>query len=194
MSIRRHKQRLPGATWGGGLFRPGAGLTLMEYLVALGIGSLVLLVLVPLVVFSGRSFASLAHYADLNATGIYALDRMTKDIRQAVFLAACTSNQLTFNMGTGQPALVFTYDPGQGTLTRQQGATSQVLLTGCDAFQFSLWQRTPKSNSFELLPPVNAPCKVVEVNWTCSRQILGRKLTTEGNQSARIVIRNHPGP
>ena len=34
-----------------------------------------------------------------------------------------------------------------------------------------------------------ALCKVVQLSWTCSRKVLGKKSTTESVQSAKVVIR-----
>src|SRR2546427_4869845 len=101
--------------------RAAAGLTLVESLVTIAIWGLILMITVPLTVYSGRSFAGMANYADLNTSGMYALDQMTKDVRQAVALTGFATNQLTFDAGAGQSAIVFSYDPAKRTLTRQQG-------------------------------------------------------------------------
>ena len=49
----------------------------------------------------------------------------------------------------------------------------------------------------EKLPPhfpfCSDRCKLVDLNWRCSRQILQQKVNTESVQTAKIVIRNeHP--
>ena len=172
--------------------RRSAGLTLIEYLVGVAIGGIVLMVVVPLSVYSGRNFAGLANYSDLNTSGVYALDQMTKDIRQASGLTGYTTNQLTFSTGSNQPALIFTYDATNRTLVRQLGASSKTLLKGCDSLSFAIYQRTPIPGTYDQYPVANATnCKVVAVNWSCSRKILGSKVNSENAQSAKIVIRKH---
>ena len=42
-------------------------MSLSEFLISVGVGTLVVLVLVPLTLYSNRTFAGLANYVDLNA-------------------------------------------------------------------------------------------------------------------------------
>jgi hypothetical protein len=169
-----------------------AGATLIEYLMAIGVGTLVALVIVGLSINSGRSFAALANYSDLNASSLNALDQMTRDIRQAARLTSYSSTQLTFSNGSNQPPVVFTYSPFKRTLVRQEGTSTRVLLTGCDSLNFAIYQRTTIPGSYDQYPVANVDnCKVVAVNWSCSRAILGAKVNSEAGQSAKIVIRQH---
>lgn len=169
-----------------------AGATLAEYMVSVGIGALVFLVVASLSLYSGRSFAGLANYVDLHSASVLALDRMTRDVRQTVGLVGYSTNWLVFNDGTNKPPLIYFYSPGARTLTRVQGSEINLLLKECDSLQFSIYQRTPLSGSYDQYPTANATnCKVVEVKWNCSRAILGAKMNTESGQSAKIVIRKH---
>lgn len=169
-----------------------SGATLVEYLVSIGIGALILLIVAPLSLYSGRSFAGLANYVDLNSSSVLAMDRMTMDVRQTVGLTAYTTNSLTFNDGTNKPPLIYNYSPGARTLTRTQGSETNVLLKECDSLQFRIYQRTPLPGTYDqYLAASAANCKVIEVKWNCSRTILGAKMNTESAQSAKIVIRKH---
>ena len=161
-------------------------------MVGIGIGALVLAVVVPFSVYSMRSFEGLANYSDLNSSGLLALDQLSRDIRQAVRLTTYATNQLVFDNGTNGPAITFNYDAAKGILTRQTGTTSKVLLTGCDSLNFAIYQRTPIAGGYDQYPVANVTnCKVVAINWVCSRRILGAKVNSENAQSARIVIRKH---
>lgn len=161
-------------------------------MIGMGVGALVLAIVVPFSVYSMRSFEGLANYADLNTSGLLALDRMSSDIRQAVRLTSYATNQLVFDNGTNGPAITFNYDAANGILTRQTGTTSKVLLTGCDSLKFAIYQRTLIAGSYDQYPVANATnCKVVAINWVCSRKILGAKVNSENAQSARIVIRKN---
>ena len=141
--------------------------------------------------FSGKSFAGLANYVELNASSVYALDQMTKDARQMKGLLDYSSNKLTFDDGSTNP-LTYYYAPDAGTLSRQQGTNSKVLLQGCDSLQFFIYQRPSLGTAYDQYPPAEVTnCKVVSVKWSCSRTILGTKLNTEDVHEARIALRTH---
>jgi hypothetical protein len=167
------------------------GALLSEYLISIGIGTIVVLALVTLTLYSGRSFAGLANYVDLNAMGMLAMDTITRDVRRCAALTSYSSNKLVFAVGTNATGLILTYDPAARTLIRQQGGSSSTLLRGCDSLQFSIYQRTPLAGTYDQYPVAsNADCKVLAVKWTCSRTILGVKSTTETDEEAKVVIRN----
>jgi hypothetical protein len=120
------------------------------------------------------------------------MDALTRDIRQCVALTSYATNQLVFDNGTNADSLIFTYDPVGRTLIRQQGGTTNILLTGCDSLQFSIYQRTPFAGTYDQYPAATATnCKVVAVKWTCSRTLLGVKATSETDEEAKVVIRKH---
>src|SRR5947207_3629791 len=75
-----------------------AGMTLVEMLIAIGISGLVFAAVGVMVFFSGRSYAALANYVDLDNKSRQALDRMTKDLRQVDAVTAIGTNTLS----TGQ--------------------------------------------------------------------------------------------
>ena|ERR1041385_4574606 len=170
--------------------RNSAAFTLVEVMVASGVGSIVLAGMMAMFWFSNRSFASLTNYLDLDQKTQATLDKMSREIRQVSMLTDYSATNLTFLNYDGS-TLQYTYNPNAQTLTRVNGATSTTtLLTGCDSLQFSIYQRTPASNSFLPYPTtVVANTKVVELKWNCYRKILGSKLNTESMQSAKIVIR-----
>lgn len=171
---------------------PRAGFTLVEYMVGIAIGSLVLLAVASLSLYSGRSFAGLANYADLNATSLRAIDQMTRDIRQATGVVSFTTNQIVLNYGTNSPTMTFTYSPQDRLLVRTLGTEKKVLLKECDFLTFHVYQRTPKAGTYDQFPSATAnTAKVVEVNWLCSRTIFGTKANTENAQTAKIVIRKN---
>src|SRR6185295_2214713 len=74
------------------------GFSLVEMMIALLIGSIVILATATLSFYSARSFAALYNYVDLDQHSRNALDRMTWQIRQADNLVSYSTNQLTFAM------------------------------------------------------------------------------------------------
>src|SRR5262245_43182372 len=63
--------------------RARQGMTLIEMVVAVGIGSLILMGLVMVFASSSRSFVAIGHYIEMDRSSRAALDRMTRDIRTA---------------------------------------------------------------------------------------------------------------
>jgi hypothetical protein len=171
--------------------RKKAGLTLVEFLVALGIGGLVLASLAGLMFYTGRSFAALANYVDLDAYSRNALDTMSREIRQTRRLTAGTSTRLQFEDFDGG-TLVYEYNAGTRTLNRIKDSVndSQPLLRECNFLQFSMFQRNPINGQYNQYATANAAeCKLVQLRWICSRDLIQSRRNTESVQSAKIVIR-----
>jgi Tfp pilus assembly protein PilW len=171
--------------------RRQAGLGLVEFLVGLGVGSLVIIGLSQLTFFTGRSFAALANYADLDQYSRNALDQMIYKIRQADELKEFNTNKLVLSyMGTN--TLTYFYSPSAKTLTETIDDKSKVLLKGCDVLTFSIFQRNTAAGTYDQFPATltNSAAKLVQITWTCSRNILAARFNTESVQSAKIVIRN----
>jgi len=174
--------------------------TLVELLMAIGVGSIVLMAIMALLLFSARSYAALVNYVDLDNLSRNALDSMTQEIRQADRLVSGESTAMRFRFSNPTNALsswevAFVYNPDARTLSRVQGTDRKVLLEECDFLQFNYFRRNPATNSFDLYatatPPFVDPsiCKAVQMKWVCSRMILGEAVNTESVQSARVVIR-----
>jgi hypothetical protein len=184
-----------------------AGMTLVELLMAVGISGLVFAAVAILILFSGRSYAALANYVDLDNKSRGALDRMSKEIRQvdAVASAGTTnlpSGQVVTNRlvlsgketNGGAYTLTYEYDPESQSLVRTKAGGfypgTMTLLTGCTYLNFGMYQRVPKTNSFDQFDAADlATCKVVQLDWVCSRKIFNNTANTETIESAKVVIR-----
>jgi Tfp pilus assembly protein PilW len=171
--------------------RRGAAFTLTEFLVVVGISGLLLAAIAQLMVFTGRSFASLMNYIELDKYSRNALDQMVWKIRQADSLSAFTSNRLAFSYNATN-TLVYEYSPQARTLTEIEGGYSKILLRGCDTLIFSIYQRNTAAGTYDQFPAslTNSSAKLIQMSWTCSRTVLGTLVNTESMQSAKIVIRN----
>jgi hypothetical protein len=171
-------------------------MTLVEVMVATVLGGLVIAAVMALTFFSARSFAALTNYVDLDNFSRNALDTMSREIRQADRLVSGDDHNLVFQHTNPTNGTAFTvsylYDPDTKQLVRrQQGVTEQkLLLQECDFLRFSLYQRNPIGWSYDQYPTANPDtCKLVQLSWICSRNILGKKANTESVQSAKVVIR-----
>jgi prepilin-type N-terminal cleavage/methylation domain-containing protein len=164
-----------------------AGMTLPEMMVAVAIGSIILIVMATVFMTSARSFAAVSNYVDMDSTSRNALDHITLQIRQAGALTEFSPTHLKFASTPGQTNsfLVYDWDSATGVLTESKtGETTNNLLTGCDQLAFSLY-----NSSFASTTNLSQG-KGLSVNWQCSRTVLGKKSTTENMQQALIVIRN----
>jgi len=174
-----------------GYFATNAGFTLLEVMVASAIALVVLLVVVSLSWYSGRSFVAVANYVDLDQASQLALDKMSREIRQAHRVTDFSPTSISLLDVDNNP-LNFFYDPGARTLGRVSGGQTNVMLTGCDFLQFAKYQHTAISNTFDAYDPAYVTnTRLIQVTWKCSRQILGAKVNTESVQSAKIALRNN---
>ena len=186
-----------------------SGTTLVELLVAIGIGGIIFVAIGMMIFFSGRSYAALANYVDLDNKSRQALDVMTREIRQ--MNGVTSTGTVTLSSGqvvTNQLALsgtetngsaytnTYTYSPGSAnkTLTRVKvgglNPGTTTLLTGCTYLNFLMFNRVPIDGSLDSLAAADmATCKVVQIDWICSRKIFNQSDNTESVQSAKVVIR-----
>jgi prepilin-type N-terminal cleavage/methylation domain-containing protein len=170
--------------------------TLVEVMVATALALLVVLGTTAFTIYMSRSYVALTNYSDLDERGQLAVDKFTQQVRQVKQLTSYSANTngsitgLTFK-DYDDATLLFAYDPSAKTLSRVKGGVTNVFLSGCDSLSFSLYQRTPQPFTFDAVTTAVATnCKLVEVTWVCSRNILrGDKRNTESVQSAKVVLR-----
>jgi hypothetical protein len=163
----------------------------MEVLIGMGIGAVVLAGLAQLTFYTGRSFAALMNYIELDRYSRNALDQMVYKIRQADELKSYATNRLVFSYERTND-LIYAYSPSTRQLTETLRGETKVLLSGCDVLTFSIFQRNTAAGTYDQFPATltNNAVKLVQLNWTCSRTVLGAQINTESVQSAKIVIRN----
>src|SRR5206468_36746 len=70
-----------------------------EYVIAVAIGSVLLVTMAALSIFGAQSFATTNDFVDLDQASRLALDTMSQEIRQADRVVNCSSNQITFQSG-----------------------------------------------------------------------------------------------
>ena len=175
-----------------------------EWVIGLGVGGLLLAVIAAFSVHSSRSFITLSNYVDLGTQSRLAIDRMGQEIRQALQVTHYAPEKITVLVDTNQ--VTYAYLSNKRELVRSVGDVTQTLLKGCDSARFDIYQRQATninltaavSEVLSVLPlsvdpiyPVATKenAKIVQLTWTCSRDILGHKASTEAAQFARIVIR-----
>ncbi|NJN05942.1 MAG: hypothetical protein HC814_05605 [Rhodobacteraceae bacterium] len=157
----------------------------------MGVGSLVIVALLSFSAFSGRSFAALTNYTELDARSRNALDLLSRDVRRSSRLVSYTPQRIELADGAGVRT-VYAFDATGRTLSRIRGGQTDELLTGVDWLRFLIFQRTPVGGTYEYFPVTVgvATAKVVQIDWICSRSILGARQNTESVQSAKIILRS----
>ena len=171
--------------------RRRVGFSLTEYLFATAVVVLALAAIASFFVYTGRAALSGYNYVELETQSRRALDRMTRELRQATALTGFSSNHLAVTTVDGKK-LTFLYNPSARTLVRIKDGVTTELLAGCDSLGFSIFQRSTTNYTFDQFPTslTDSNCKVVQLTWVCSRQIAGTRLNTETVQTAKIVMRN----
>lgn len=165
------------------------GFTLVEFLVASGIGVLVLSATAALWLYSSNSFAAMLQYVDLNNRSQNTLDSLSLRIRRAQSVKSIATNQVTMVDFDGVD-ITWVYDASARTLTQTKAGQNNVLLTECDSLEFACYQRTPIGGTYDQYPVATKDTtKVVQIQWTCSRKLYGSNARTEAVRSARIVLR-----
>ncbi|TMQ01899.1 MAG: hypothetical protein E6L09_01325 [Verrucomicrobia bacterium] len=164
-------------------------MSLVEMLIATGLGTVLMTAIISLMIFAARSFVAVGNYVDLDVKSRNALDRISQEIRQAAGLQSYSTSQLIFT-NDDLTTLTYTYDSAGKKLTRSQGGATQVLLTQCDSLNWYMYQRNMTNGTDEPIPTSDKnQCKLIKLTWVCSRTILGKRANTESVQSAEIVIR-----
>jgi hypothetical protein len=172
-------------------------------MVAMAVGSLVLAAVSSLTMYAAKSTAAMVNYTDLDSKSRYALDVISREIREADSVLSFQTNlpvkSLTLTNVTQAAAVTFTYDSSARTVVMSKtGQADLTALTECDRWDFSLYQRTPFITATNILyyPATNTAgvltvslCKLINLSWKCSRTIFAQKVNTESVQAAQIVLR-----
>jgi type II secretory pathway component PulJ len=184
--------------------RCNAGFKFIELMVATAVASMVLAGVGSLIMYSARSSAALVNYSDLDNKSRYALDVISRELRQSRGVLAIETNlpitSLTVTNSDEAAIVKVTYDANARTVVLSKtGQADLTALTECDQFNLALYQRTPYITPTNVLyyPATNtagkldvSACKLISLSWKCSRGLLAQKANTESVQAAQIILRN----
>src|SRR5437667_12699109 len=107
------------------LAKADRGMTLTEMMVAIAVGSLVLMFMSVVFGDSARCFVATGNYVSMNCSSRNALDRMTREIRRAGNVTGFTPTRLQFTtFGTTNAVLVYQWDANSRQLTEWWTGTS----------------------------------------------------------------------
>jgi hypothetical protein len=171
--------------------RRQAAFTLVELVIASGVGSLVVLVLASLSLFSSQHFAFLAEQLTLQSRSLQMSDQFSKDAREARRVLVANPHLLTLDHGA-KGTVTYAYLPPLKTVVRQAGlGTARTLLTDVEAVNFSGYQRTPKKGEFQPYAIASTnEIKVVYCSWRCAKTRAGSTAkSVRESQTAKAVLR-----
>jgi type II secretory pathway pseudopilin PulG len=181
------------------------GFTLVEMMFAFWIAVMIFGVFAVLTIISSQNFLATANYVHMDEQSRNAVDLISREVRNASDLVSFSTNNPQYLLLTNASAgttTTITCDTGvnAGTITlARTGLPTITILTNCDAFSFSLFNRYPLITSTNISfysstnltgQVTNKFCKVINMSWKTSRTILGSKLNTEVVQTAQVVLRN----
>lgn len=171
----------------------GWAFTLVEVLVALGVSSLILILVCSVFLSLGKANYSVMAYSDMQADERYAASQFLKDIRSCRRVAGFTNNVLTLQNSDGVD-ITYTYDPVGSNWTKARLGVSRALLQSCTNLTYSFFAR-PATNSNAAVGVLAvsdaANAGLVAVSWVCVRNygsVAGNHL--EGFSSGLCEIRN----
>jgi len=178
------------------------GLSLVEMLIATGIGAIMITIIVALTSYAERSFAVTSSHVDLETKGRNALDKLTRELRQATAVISCDTNLpfkwFTVTNAVEGFALTLSWDAETKIVKLEKvGPTpddnrSERLLGNCERWDFTFCQRAPSVGPSEVsFSPASslADCKLIVMSWTCRQELIG-KLEAENVQEMQIALRN----
>ncbi len=170
--------------------------TLMEVMIAMGILSVVMASMASFFLFSLRSGAGLGNYALLDQANREAMDRMTREIRQAREITGFSTNPPSITILNGDNTEVtYAFHPETHTMTRNSSDGERtLLLENCSLLQFTMYQRNPSNATFGVFPVASnnwrRTGKMIQLTWKTSiTNSPYPTVNSENVQTARIVIR-----
>jgi hypothetical protein len=178
--------------------------TLSEVMVAVAVGMMVMAAVAFMTLYGSRTSVSVANYTDLESKSRYALDLISREIRQSQAVLSFQTNlpvkSLTLTNADQAATITLSYDSGARTVTLQKtGQSDLVVLKECSRWDFALYQRTPLFTATNVVfyYATNSAgatdtrlCKLISLSWKCSRLVAGQSFSTESVQAAQVVLRN----
>jgi hypothetical protein len=180
------------------------GLTFLEMMVSIAVGSVILAAVGTLGLSSIRAFVVLDNHSRLDAQNRLALDLVGEELRKATgVLQWQTNNQkktlwLTNSIENTSAKFVWQSKDRSLTLSRFPAAQKRLLI-GCDNWDFTFYSGLPKFGSEEVrwIPATNGAgrldavsCRAIGMTWGCSRQFRDLQVNSETIQCAPVVLRN----
>ena len=169
-----------------------AGFTLIELLFFVILATIVVVAGVTLATNFMRTTAFLTGTVDLDEKSRIAADRISREIRQCDTVVSVGNDRLVLRLGTNLTTYIHYPNQKDKPLVRlsTDSPKAETNLTGVDYVRFDLFQHQIQTGPYDQYFPASPTnCKIVQLNWVCSRELLGFKANSTTMQSAKVVIR-----
>ncbi len=171
------------------------GFTLVEFLVATALSTIVIAAVMTSYSMAVRGFVSTGNYFDLEQDARVTLEELARDARQATGLTAFAATDISLAVptnfasdGSVTGAKIVRYYKGSGSasnvLYRVDNGTTYSLANNVTLLQFIEFDRNQVTNGIQ-----PSDCKLLQVNITMRKYTIANP-NTEQILSARIVLRN----
>ncbi|MGY8695486.1 MAG: prepilin-type N-terminal cleavage/methylation domain-containing protein [Verrucomicrobiia bacterium] len=163
-----------------------SGFTLMELMLAIGIGGIILAGAAASLNLWARSAVSIGNYADMSGSCRRSLDVFASDVRMADDVSVSSSGTFTFtayDASNNKVTVNYTFDNAADELVRTYDGTSTILLSNVNQFALSYFDLTRNSTTNAL------SVKEVQIEAILLKKTLNLSNTDE-IISARFILRN----
>ena len=169
--------------------RPQHGFSLVELMVSMTISVIVLAGVVSAFLFLGRTGMGIEQYSDIQNQGQSTLQYFGQDCRQATDAVWTDDDTLTLTVD-GSP-VTYVFSQADGTLRRNNGASSWVMLDGVSVFDFEAFDIDANALNIASSPSLASNAtKMIQIEVTLSRSAKTTAGATGQVISARFVLRN----
>src|SRR6516165_8425090 len=107
------------------------GFSLLETMISTALFAVAIAIVMTVYLYSTKTFAMLANYAQLDQNNRVALDKMTRELRGAQTIVTNNANSITLSYPNGTP-VTYLFEPNSRALIRESIDGSSILLTNCD--------------------------------------------------------------
>ncbi len=163
------------------------GLTLVEMLVAMTLGSLVLAAVFSTLIFVSKGTFNLADYIAMDQEAQVALETFSREARMAENVSNYTANGITLTVPTTSSSynIAYTYVPGDNTFYRAYGTVDEKALIK-NVTNFSLKRYNLQHN----LASNDLETKQLQIDIKSRRSGVITVSTSNNVLSARYILRN----
>ena len=171
-----------------------SGFTLVEMMVAGGIGAFVLVGIMTTYIFSIKSFVALSNYVDIHGAGRKSVNLIARDMRGVCRVTSFTTNSLTVLIPTAFSAtgsvisnktVTYTLDGSALKRTDSSSSKTSTLAAHVTQLDFALYDHLGSNTT------LLSSAKGIQVNIRLRKQA-GNQSQTEDFLSARLDMRNIP--
>jgi Tfp pilus assembly protein PilW len=167
---------------------------MVEVMISAALGSVILMAVISMFLFIGRSGANLANYSEMEAQARNGLEYFAQDTRQASEMTwnSASSITLTVNGAT----IVYSFDSSASEFSRRAGGIDNVLIQGINTFVLDGYMITgAKVNTTDLTTAAKRDAasgvtKQLQIYLKSARTSSTVNTATNTVLSARYILRN----